>query len=164
MNRILAFICCIVALGAAGPSTGNDGKTTVSMLLGTWNADLAQSRFKGRPPYKSGRMIVTAHGRTITVVRDVVTASGARFHIEYSDALDGRAVPVTGDPYFDSESTALSSPRMAIRTEFRGGRVTGHEQIRVAMDGLSLVARSSRTTPEDGHLYESVILWRRQPR
>lgn len=109
-------------------------------------------------------MLVTARGRVITVVRDVVTASGARFHIVYSDALDGKPVPVVGDPYFDSESTVFLSQRLAVRTEFRGGRVTGHERITLSRAGSSLVASSSRTTPEDGHLYESVIIWRRQRR
>ena len=135
-----------------------------ALLLGTWKADLEHSTFKGRLPYKSGVMRITARGRTIAVTRDVVTASGARFHIEYSDDLDGKAVPVTGDPYFDSESTVFSGQRLAIRTEFRAGHVTGHERITVAEDGSSLVASSSRTTPEDGHLYVSVILWRRQSR
>lgn len=73
-------------------------------------------------------------------------------------------MPVIGDPYFDSESTVFSGQLLAIRTEFRAGRVTGHERITVAKDGLSLVASASRTTPEDGHLYVSVILWRRQSR
>lgn len=135
-----------------------------SVLLGTWEADLKHSKFKGRLPYKSGRMTVTIHGNALFLALDVVTASGASFHIEYSDALNGKPAPVVGDPYYDTESTVFSSPLRAIRTEFRGGQVTGHTQFAVARDGESLIASSSRSTPEDGHLYVSVIRWKRLAR
>ncbi|MGH9434533.1 MAG: hypothetical protein ACRD06_00880 [Terriglobia bacterium] len=121
------------------------------VLIGTWKADLAHSTFHGRLPLKSALMTVTAHGKIITISRDVTTASGAKFHIEYRDPLDGKAVPVIGDP------SVFMGQRSAIRTEFRHGRVTGSTQIKVAKDGLSLIASARRTTPEDGHLYVSVI-------
>jgi len=163
-------LACAISLAVQGASAAA-GMTPApamsrpgSILLGTWKADLKHSTFKGRLPYKSGRITVTSSGNALFVALDVVTASGASFHIEYSDALNGKPFPVAGDPYYDTESTVFSSRLRAIRTEFRGGRVTGHTQFAVAKDGSSLIASSSRTTPEDGHLYVSVIRWKRLAR
>lgn len=149
---------------AAGTSSAAPITESGSILLGTWKADLKHSTFKGRLPYKSGRMTVSIHDNALFVALDVITASGARFHIEYSDALNGKPAAVVGDPYYDTESTVFPSRLRAIRTEFRGGRVTGHTQFAVAKDGSYLIASSSRTTPEDGHLYVSVIRWARLAR
>lgn len=161
------FLACVMSLAirAVPAATGTPPAPAMSrpgsIMLGTWKADLKQSTFKGRLPYKSGLMTVTSRGNALFVALDVITASGASFHIEYSDALNGKAFPVAGDPYYDTESTVFSSPLRAIRTELRGGRVTGHTLFAVAKDGSSLVASSRRTTPEDGHLYVSVIRWKR---
>lgn len=148
---------------AAAPrlSGGSRISSSGSVLVGTWEADVEHSTFKGRLPYRSGRMRMTVEGKQLVVSLDVVTASGAKFHIEYRDALDGKPVPVVGDPYYDTESTVFSGRLQAVRTEFRRGRVTGHTQFAVAKDGSSFIASSSRSTPEDGHLYESVIRWKR---
>jgi hypothetical protein len=146
---------------ANNPSSAPAMSGAGSVLLGTWEADLEHSTFKGRLPYKSGRMMVTLRGNALFVALDVVTASGASFHIEYTDALNGKPAPVLGDPYYDTETTVFASRLRAMRTEYRAGRVTGHTQFAVARDGASLIASSSRTTPEDGHLYVSVIRWKR---
>jgi hypothetical protein len=132
--------------------------------LGTWDADIAHSTFKGRAPYRSGTMAVTAEGGMTHVVCDVVTANGAAFHFEYRDPQDGTDVPVTGNPYYDSESTVWTDLFTATRTERRRGEIIGKTIFVVAPDGMSYTATSSRTTPEDGHLYTSVILWKRRAR
>lgn len=163
-------LACVMSLAVRGTSAGAWKSSAPAMsrpgsaLLGTWETDLKHSKFKGRLPYRSGRMTVRIHGNALFVALEVVTASGARFHIEYSDALDGKPVPVVGDPYYDTESTVFPSRLRAIRTEYRGGRVSGHTQFAVASDGAFLIASSSRTTPEDGHLYVSVIRWKRLAR
>ncbi len=133
-----------------------------SPLLGTWEADISHSTFQGRAPYRTGKITFIAADTTkIHVVCDVVTANGAAFHFEYNGPEDGTVVPVTGNPYYDSASTAWSKNRTAIRTERRAGMVTGTTTMVVAADGKSFTASSRRTTPEDGHLYISVILWKR---
>lgn len=170
MRLAALVLVCAMSFAVRGVSAAAGTPATAAMsrpgsvLLGTWEADLKHSKFKGRLPYRSGRMTVTLHGNALLVALDVVTASGASFHIEYRDALNGKPAPVIGDPYYDTESTVFSGRLRAMRTEYRGGRVTGHTQFAVARDGASLIASSNRSTPEDGHLYVSVIRWKRLAR
>jgi len=97
------------------------------------------------------------------MVSAIVSANGAVFHFEYRDPQDGSDSPVSGNPYYDSESTVWRDERTAIRTERRAGKVIGETTFAVAKDGRSYTASSSRTTPEDGHLYVSFIRWERVP-
>src|SRR5690349_11879594 len=72
-------------------------------LAGTWQADVGQSKFVGRLPYRSGKMTFIAEpDGQVHVVSDVVTANGALFHFEYKGPEDGTPLPVTGNPYYDS--------------------------------------------------------------
>ena len=131
-------------------------------LLGKWEADIAHSTFVGRAPYRTGSMTISRDANSVVhVVADVVTAGGAPFHFEYASKEDGSVVPVTGNPYYNEASTTWTDARTAVRSELRAGQVIGKTTMVVAPDGKSYTASSSRTTPEDGHLYTSVIVWRR---
>ena len=133
-----------------------------SQLLGTWEADLNESSFEGRAPYKTGKMtFVAVDAQNVRVICDVVTASGIPFHFEYEGPEDGSVVRVVGNPYYNSASMSWDGERTLKRTERRAGEITGTTTMVLAEDGGSFTASASRTTPEDGHLYTSVIVWRR---
>jgi hypothetical protein len=131
-------------------------------LAGTWQADVAQSKFVGRLPYRSGKMtfVAEADGQ-MHVTSEVVTANGALFHFEYKGPEDGTALAVTGNPYYDSATIMWQDASTLIRTELRAGKKIGTTRMTLAPDGKTFTAKSSRTTPEDGHLYTSEILWKR---
>jgi hypothetical protein len=131
-------------------------------LLGTWEIDPSSSLYKGRAPLKSGTMRFEEHADGVHVVCDVMTASGIPFHFEYQGSEDGSVHPVTGNPYYDSESTTWTDANTATRTEIRGGRVIGSSTMTLAADGKSFTAISQRSAPEDGHLYTSTIVWKRK--
>ncbi|MEO7775159.1 MAG: hypothetical protein ABIT36_02525 [Steroidobacteraceae bacterium] len=155
--RILfsAFILLPGLIAAAEPPARN-------ALLGTWEADISKSSFIGRLPYRTGKMVVSKDkAGLVRVVADVVTASGAPFHFEYASKEDGTVAPVIGNPYYDSQSTLWADSHTAIRTEMRAGKATGVTTMVVARDGKSYKASASRTAPEDGHQYTSVIVWNR---
>jgi hypothetical protein len=130
-------------------------------LLGTWHIEPSSSQYKGRAPLQSGTMRFEATPQGIHVICDVMTGSGIAFHFEYQGPEDGSVHPVTGNPYYDSESTAWPDPHTAQRTEIRAGKVIGSSTMTLAADGQSFTAVSQRSAPEDGHLYTSTIVWKR---
>lgn len=131
-------------------------------LLGTWKIDPSASHYKGRRPLKTGTLRFEAlPAGAIHVICDVTTSSGIPFHFEYQGLEDGSVHPVSGNPYYDSESTAWPSPSTVIRTEIRAGKVIGSSAMTLAADGQSFTAVSRRSAPEDGHLYTSTIVWKR---
>ena len=132
-----------------------------SPLIGTWEADLSQSTFQGRAPYRTGRMTFSAvDEQKVRVVVDVVTASGVPFHFEYEGPEDDTVVPVTGNPYYDSASNAWTDKRTLKRTERRAGKITGSTAMQLAADGKSFTAKAERLTP-DGVNYVTSIVWKR---
>jgi hypothetical protein len=163
INSTLAHrTACLCAAALMATTLVTAAPQQRSPLLGTWEADISRSTFQGRAPYRTGRItFAAADAAKVHVECDVVTASGAAFHFEYQGPEDGTDVPVTGNPYYTSASTTWSNNRTAVRTERRAGMVTGTTIMVVARDGKSFTASSRRTTPEDGHLYISVILWKR---
>jgi hypothetical protein len=153
----LAATALSIAIGAAAAPQKR------TPLAGTWQADVAQSKFVGRLPYRSGKMTFIAEpGGQVHVVSEVVTANGALFHFEYQGPEDGTPLPVTGNPYYDSAAMTWKDARTLVRTELRAGKTIGTTTMTLAADGKSFTAKSSRTTPEDGHLYTSEIVWHRE--
>jgi hypothetical protein len=151
-----AALLCAATHGALAAPPSHDA------LLGTWAADIAKSTFVGRAPYRTGAMTISRDGSGVVhLVADVVTANGAPFHFEYAGKEDGTVVPVTGNPYYDGAATVWENPHTAVRTELRAGKAIGKTTMVVAADGKSYIASSSRSTPEDGHLYTSMIVWRK---
>jgi|SRR5512138_104955 len=132
-----------------------------SPLLGTWEADVSQSTFQGRAPYRTGKMtFIQTDDQKVRVIVDVVTASGTPFHFEYEGPEDDSVVPVKGNPYYDSASNVWTDERTLRRTERRDGKITGSTTMEVAPDGRSFVAKGQRLTP-DGVNYVTSIVWRR---
>jgi hypothetical protein len=148
-----ALVC---AASAAGRARG------AGAFLGSWQFDPAKSSFRGAIPYESAVYTFRDTREGVHVIAEIHEA-GRVLHFEYVDRQDGTFVPVTGNPFYDSESTSWTDARTATRTERRAGHVTGQTTMTIAPDGKSLTAVASRTLP-DGRLYESRIVWnRREP-
>jgi hypothetical protein len=155
MTWLAAATLFITICAAAGPQQRTP-------LAGTWQADVAHSKFVGRLPYRTGKMtFLAAPDGQVHVVCEVVTANGALFHFEYKGAEDGTPQPVSGNPYYDSAAMTWKDAHTLVRTELRAGKKIGTTTMTLAPDGKTFTAKSARTTPEDGHLYTSDILWRR---
>ena len=137
-----------------------DGGSPHNALTGAWECNPSKSTFKGAMPYRSAtsKFVAVDGGTHVTV--DIIEANGVALHFEYRDAHDGVFVPVIGNPFYDNQSTIWLDKHTARRTERRGETVTGTTIMTVAPDGMSYVARASRTRP-DGKLYTSVIHWDR---
>jgi len=130
-------------------------------LLGSWEFDSGESMFDGAMPYRSGTYTFSNTSEGVRVVAHIIEGNGQVLHFEYVDRQDGTFVHVTGNPFYDSESTQWSGAGVATRSEQRNGKVTGKTDMTVSMDGKSLTASASRTLP-DGRRYISKIVWRRR--
>jgi hypothetical protein len=159
MSQSFRLAVAALALGTFGLAGGKEPQH--GSFVGTWQIEPLSSQYKGRAPLKSGTMRFEAAAHGIHVVCDVMTASGIAFHFEYQGPEDGSVHPVSGNPYYDSESTAWSDPTTAKRTEIRAGKTIGTSTMTLAADGKSFTAVSQRSAPEDGHLYTSTIVWKR---
>lgn len=160
-SKLFSGLTALGALAAIAAVTTLAAPPVPSPLLGTWEADVSQSTFQGRAPYRTGKMtFIQTDDQKVRVIVDVVTASGTPFHFEYEGPEDDSVVPVKGNPYYDSASNVWTDERTLRRTERRDGKITGSTTMEVAPDGRSFVAKGQRLTP-DGVNYVTSIVWRR---
>ena len=156
----LALMLLAASVAAQLPPSAGARQATPNALIGSWQFEPEGSSFAGGVPYRSGTATFAMTGQCMQVVVDIVEVTGLKLHFEYCDPQNGTYVAVTGNPFYDSESTTWIDPLTARRSERRAQSVTGTTEFRVAKDGQSYVTTASRTRP-DGQLYTSVIRWKR---
>ena len=149
------FAACFTCLVASASKP--DGARALS---GTWEFDAKQSSFVGAIPYRSGTYTFSNVPDGIHVTAHIIEGTNQVLHFEYTDQLQGTFSPVRGNPFYDSQSTVWTGPRIATRTERRAGQVTGVTTMTVAVDGKSYTADARRTLP-NGRVYTSTIVWNR---
>jgi hypothetical protein len=121
---VTRFEACLLtaALALPGVATAADAP---SPFVGTWVLDVAKSKFDPPPGLKSETVSVTdAGGGAIHTTIDYVEgdASASKAHFEFTTALDGKEVPVSGGAEADSVVATLVKPRMAKYVFKKGGK------------------------------------------
>jgi len=154
LGRTLFGIAALCLVASVATAAGKDA------LAGNWDLDTAKSSVNGMAAFKSGHVSVTAVKGGYKGVVDLVPASGAAIHYEYSATYDGTSVPVTGNTYFDSASVGRVDKNTTIRTERRGGKVVGVTTIEVAKGGKTFTSSSKGTLP-DGKQFSRTLNWNR---
>ncbi len=148
-----ALIATWAAVSVAGSTLRSDA------LLGKWQSVPSESHFEGAIPYNSATYTFKRSQDGLHVAAEIFEANIV-LRFSYLDLEDGTFVAVTGNPFYDSESTTWTDENTAVRTERREGTITGATTFTVAPDRQSYSATASRTLPTGG-LYTSVIVWKR---
>jgi hypothetical protein len=71
-------------------------------FVGTWNLDVAKSKFNPGPPLKSGKAKIEARGEGIRCILDPVSAEGQPRHGEWEAKYDGKDYPAIMKPFADA--------------------------------------------------------------
>jgi len=113
-------------------------------LLGTWVLNVAKSTYTGTTAPKSSTVVYSAAGEGIHVVAHTVTADGRKLTIEYTAKFDGKDVPVSGSPDYDTQALTWVSDHQITFIRKKVGKEVQTGSITVAADG------KSRTAVTDG--------------
>ena len=131
--------------------------------IGKWALDLKKSTFHPGPSgMKSQTIMVTeAPGGATHNVIDTVGADGSTFHVEYTSASDGKAVPTTGDP--DSDSLVQTSPKPnAVKSVWlKAGKATATGTLTMSKSGKSFQGPYYGTNA-DGSKWNNHLVYVRQ--
>ena len=67
-------------------------------LIGTWELNLAKSKYSGASPPRSTTLPFTAEGQNLALTADTIDAQGQMVKTVFSHIYDGKPHPTTGVP------------------------------------------------------------------
>ena len=128
----------IVALGVSGLA-GSCMAAKMDGIVGDWKMDAAKSRFEPSPGMRKFESKVTAAGDgTYTYQAEWVEGDGTAGHLQYTTALDGKAVPVTGYSAVDSVKVTKLNAKSLKVVFTKDGKIVERETQTLSADGKTV--------------------------
>jgi hypothetical protein len=125
---LLLCALCIVKAEARQPAAS-------ATWAGTWQLNLAESRFSSARP-RSERRTIELTGRRMSIRSTGIGPTGRRIRFNYSVTLDGRFHPLSGNPDGDSIAVRLVDPRRVSISVRRHGRLSATAATKVSTNRL----------------------------
>jgi hypothetical protein len=144
---------CVLALGV-GTSAQTDP------MAGTWKLDVAKSTYKPGPAPKSATVVLDAVGKGLKVSVNTVTGDGP-MKWGYASQGDGKDVPVTGNPAYDTANVTRTSPSESTIVYKKGGKAVVTVKASVSMDGKTLTTTTDGTDSK-GQAMHNVAYYTKQ--
>jgi len=129
----------VVALGLVVVLAGSALAQSSQTNVGTWNINLAKSKYTAGSAPKSSTFTVVAVGAGIKVTSDSVRADGTVSHSVYVANYDGKDNPITGNSQWGDGTTATRVDANTTRHIFKkAGKVTVTQSAVVSGDGKTM--------------------------
>jgi len=113
--------------------------------LGTWNLDLAKSKYSPGPAPKSLTLKYEATPGGIQFTGDGVGADGTATHTMFLSKFDGKDVPYQGNPDADTASPKKIDDNTYENTWKKGGKATTVTKVVVSADGKTMTITHTGT-------------------
>jgi len=151
-NRLLiaAAICALATVTAA--QAGDP-------LAGTWRLNVAKSDYKGGAPPRSQTTTLQPADGGLREVVERVNADGTTTRWDVTVRLDGRDVPLVGDPSRDTVAMTRVDRHTVDVVNKKAGAVVSRMRIVAAADGRS---RTNTVMDPSGQKTTAVLLFERQ--
>jgi hypothetical protein len=144
-----------LALSAAHAASTDDP------VLGSWRLDVAKSQFTPGPGWQSQVRTYQATPEGVAVTWTGVDAKGAKMHVSYAYAYDGRDYPMLGSASYDT-LTAVRIDAWTVRSEEkRGGKTVGIAVRQVSRDGKVLTI-TDKGTNRRGEAFSQLLVFDRR--
>jgi len=91
-------------------------------LIGTWELNLAKSKYSGASPPRSTTLPFTAEGQNLALTADTIDAQGQMVKTVFSHIYDGKPHPTTGVPGGARPRKIAGSRRAAVQSERKSDR------------------------------------------
>lgn len=139
--------------------------TTVAIaanpVVGTWQLNLAKSKFSPGPAPKTDTRTYTESADSITMMWKSVAADGKEMNVKSTFRTDGKDYPLTGSANFDTLTLKQVDSHTVHSTQKKGGKVVGETTRTVSKDGKELTL-ASKGTGADGVAYNNVMVYDRK--
>jgi hypothetical protein len=109
-------------------------------FVGTWQLNLAKSKYSPGPPPKSQTANIQAEGQGERATITGVGAEGNPINITLTSVFDGMPHPVVGDPKQDAYASTRVDAYTHIYSDFKAGKLVGTTTIVVSPDAKTLTS------------------------
>jgi hypothetical protein len=137
---------------------GAAGAQTTDPIVGTWVLDTAKSTYKPGPAPKSATVVVEPAGKGIKVSVDGVGADGTPAKWSFTTMRDGKDVPVTGNPAYDTAATTMTSPTAGTTVYKKAGKTVTTSKLSISADGKTMTLNSSGTDPKGQAVNNAIVM------
>ncbi|HMI52924.1 MAG TPA: hypothetical protein VK525_15540 [Candidatus Saccharimonadales bacterium] len=137
MRTILRIGACYLAMIFTLPVVVLAG----DLLDGTWDLDIAASKYDPGPARRGDTRIYKIDGSTIHFTGTAVFADGKSFHVEYTGAYDGKDYPVAGNPRVGTIAQERVDAYTAKTTTKRDGKITATSVRVISKDGKTMTIK-----------------------
>jgi hypothetical protein len=160
MRKILSTLLVAIALACGGSAVALTAEAA-SLLTGTWNLNLAKSKFDPGPAPKSDSRTYVERAQGVTVTVNIVAASGSTISEHATYNYDGKDYPIIGNPREDALSLKRVNARTTIITQKLSGKAVGTETRVISADG-KVMTISAKGTDAKGVPFERVAVYDKQ--
>src|SRR5262245_27073789 len=141
---------CIVALGIlVFALVGIElAAQSTDPVVGTWELNVAKSKFSPGPAPKSETRTYAVVGKEIKAASKGVDGSGKAVTGEWTVVYDGKDRPMTGSPDADMLSVKQTDPYTTEFTQKKGGKVVMTGTRSISKDGKVMTITTKGTNAE----------------
>lgn len=153
-RRSVGMACLLVAMFAVVSAQNG-------VPNGNWKLNVAKSKGSPTVPFKSAMLVIHPVGPATMTMIESEGADGAKLNWSYTGPYDGKDVPISGNPAFD---TALRKSVNATTTETtfkKSGKVVAVNTNVLSADGKTLTV-TTKGVDEQGRPVNSVLVFERQ--
>ena len=127
-------------------------------FVGTWKLDVAKSTYKPGPAPKSLTVVIEPAGKGLKIAADGVAGDGTPIKLGYTSMRDGKDVPTTGSPMYDTAAITQISPTDVNIDYKKGGKLAMNAKAAVAKDGKTMTVTYTGTDPK-GQAFTNVAVY-----
>jgi hypothetical protein len=130
-------------------------------LIGTWELNVAKSKFSPGPAAKSQTRIYEAAGEGVKYTARGIAADGKPTLVQYTASYDGKDYPITGQPDAETISLKKIDAYTTEATQKRAGKVVITVRREISKDGKTMTVTSKGTNAK-GQALENVLVFDRK--
>ena len=150
-----AVIFAMAAMSVAATAQPKDPS------MGTWVLNVAKSTYSPGPASKSATRTYTPAPNGYKFSSDGVDAKGAKTHVEFTTAFDGKYHVMTGNTAADSIKVTRVDANTVKSTQKKGAKEVTQTTRTVSSDGKTLTT-SAKGTGADGKPFTNVEVFDRK--
>jgi hypothetical protein len=155
MKSLVALVAGVVALSLSAAQAQTDP------LVGTWVLNVAKSHYSPGPAPKQQTSVYEAASKGVKISVTSTSADGKTTAYSFVTSFDGKDVPVTGNPDWDSTSFKRTDNQTIEFTRKKGGKVVQTGTMVLAKDGKTRTVTTTGVNAK-GEKIHNVAVYERQ--